>query len=188
VASLTAVQVTAPAHAASFALNADGSFSYTPVAGYIGIDTFTYVAKDVSPVSSRNIPATVTIIVGPTPPFVISITPLKTPTNLGGSVTVDWELTDGAGVRISSLSTLLKVESVFNGAMPPGGCVASATGTKVTLWTPATGGNAFKLQGQGYRYTWDTNSAVPTGVGCYTVLLTLSDGTAPRMTSAVQLR
>src|SRR5205807_9404408 len=35
-----------PAHAASFTLNADGSFSYTPAANYNGSDSFTYKASD----------------------------------------------------------------------------------------------------------------------------------------------
>jgi len=190
--SLTAVVVTGPAHASAFTLNADGSFTYTPAAGYVGSDTFTYVAKDVSPVSSRNVPATVTIVVGPPGPYVITIDPLRTPANLGNGVTIDWQLRDAAGVSLVALSTLLKVESVFNGPAPPaGGCVASATGSRVTLYSFTTGpvgGSSFRLQGQGYRFSWDTTTAIPTGAGCYTVLLTLSDGSAPRMTTAVQLR
>jgi predicted NUDIX family NTP pyrophosphohydrolase len=44
--ALTAVLVSGPAHAASFALSADGSFTYTPTAGYNGPDSFTYRASD----------------------------------------------------------------------------------------------------------------------------------------------
>jgi large repetitive protein len=43
--ALTAVLVTGPAHG-EFALNADGSFTYTPTAGFFGVDTFTYHAND----------------------------------------------------------------------------------------------------------------------------------------------
>ncbi|TDJ43327.1 MAG: DUF4347 domain-containing protein, partial [Gammaproteobacteria bacterium] len=43
---LTAVLVTGPTNAQSFTLNADGSFDYTPTAGFIGTDTFTYRAND----------------------------------------------------------------------------------------------------------------------------------------------
>src|SRR5262245_4426627 len=39
---LGASLVAAPAHAAAFTLNADGSFNYTPVANYNGPDAFTY--------------------------------------------------------------------------------------------------------------------------------------------------
>ena len=51
-APLTAAQVTGPAHAASFTLHADGSFAYTPVAGYTGPDSFTYTATDGTTTSS----------------------------------------------------------------------------------------------------------------------------------------
>ena len=57
---LTAVLVAGPSHAASFTLNADGSFSYTPLANFNGTDSFTYRANDGSAFS--NI-ATVTITV-----------------------------------------------------------------------------------------------------------------------------
>jgi Ca2+-binding RTX toxin-like protein len=59
---LTAVLVTGPAHESSFALNANGSFSYTPEPNFFGTDTFTYRAFDGAELS--NI-ATVTITVHP---------------------------------------------------------------------------------------------------------------------------
>ncbi|GEM_PF-3618974 len=43
---LTAVLVSGPAHASSFSLGPDGSFSYTPLPGFTGADSFTYVASD----------------------------------------------------------------------------------------------------------------------------------------------
>ena len=43
---LTSVLVSGPSHAASFTLNSDGSFSYTPDANYHGPDSFTYKAND----------------------------------------------------------------------------------------------------------------------------------------------
>jgi VCBS repeat-containing protein len=43
--SLTAVKVTDPAHG-TVTLNANGSFTYTPTAGYSGPDSFTYKAND----------------------------------------------------------------------------------------------------------------------------------------------
>ena len=59
-ASLTAILVTGPSHAASFTLNADGSFSYTPEANFNGTDSFTYKVNDGA--SDSNV-ATVTITV-----------------------------------------------------------------------------------------------------------------------------
>ena len=43
--ALTATNVTAPAHG-TVVLNANGSFTYTPTAGYSGLDTFSYLAND----------------------------------------------------------------------------------------------------------------------------------------------
>ena len=59
---LTAVLVTGPANAASFTLNADGSFSYTPVADYYGSDSFVFRASDGSLFSQS---ATVTLTITP---------------------------------------------------------------------------------------------------------------------------
>ncbi|MDJ0962137.1 MAG: DUF2341 domain-containing protein, partial [Acidimicrobiia bacterium] len=60
---MSAVLADGPAHAASFTLNADGSFDYTPAAGMSGTDSFTYVANDGGGDSAA---ATVTITVTPT--------------------------------------------------------------------------------------------------------------------------
>ena len=43
--ALTAVLVSGPAHG-TLVLNANGSFTYTPAAGYVGPDSFTYQARD----------------------------------------------------------------------------------------------------------------------------------------------
>src|SRR5262249_62013629 len=43
--ALTAVLVSGPAHG-TLTLNANGSFTYTPAAGYAGADSFTYKAND----------------------------------------------------------------------------------------------------------------------------------------------
>jgi hypothetical protein len=59
-ASLTAVLVGGPSNASGFALNADGSFSYTPLPGFTGVDSFDYKADDGE--EDSNI-ATVTITV-----------------------------------------------------------------------------------------------------------------------------
>ena len=61
--SLTAVLVSGPANAVVFNLNANGSFTFQPVNGFKGTVTFTYYAKDVTPISSRNVAGTVSIVV-----------------------------------------------------------------------------------------------------------------------------
>ena len=57
---LTAVLVAPPTHG-TLTLNSNGSFTYTPQAGFAGVDSFTYKASDGQ--ASSNI-ATVTISVG----------------------------------------------------------------------------------------------------------------------------
>ncbi|MEW8135957.1 MAG: Ig-like domain-containing protein [Candidatus Thiodiazotropha endolucinida] len=54
-------------------LNADGSFTYTPPAGFSGADTFTYIASDDSaPTPNESLPATVTITVGNVAPVAVA--------------------------------------------------------------------------------------------------------------------
>jgi PKD domain/Bacterial Ig domain/Right handed beta helix region len=45
-AGRTAILLTGPSHAASFILNPDGSFDYTPTANFTGTDSFTYKVND----------------------------------------------------------------------------------------------------------------------------------------------
>ncbi len=58
--TLSVLLVNAPAHAANFTLNADGSFIYVPAAKFTGIDSFIYQANDGTDDSNL---ATVTIAV-----------------------------------------------------------------------------------------------------------------------------
>lgn len=127
--------------------------------------------------------------------YTFTLAPLKSPATLGSAVPINWALKDPQGNIVSSLSTLIKMESVFTGAAPAGGCVASVTGTKETLYSPATGatgGSNFRLVSGGYQFNWDTTTAstapIVTGKGCYTVLITLNDGSSPKKTNAVQLK
>ena len=58
--ALTATLAVAPQHG-SLVLDANGGFTYTPANNFTGTDTFTYYALDVTPLSSANVPAVVTI-------------------------------------------------------------------------------------------------------------------------------
>jgi VCBS repeat-containing protein len=65
---LIAVPVSGPGHG-SLTLNSDGSFTYTPDAGFSGADSFTYRARDAAGAESG--PATVTIDVQKAPETIV---------------------------------------------------------------------------------------------------------------------
>jgi hypothetical protein len=116
---------------------------------------------------------------------------LKSPANLGSSVPTSWTLQNASGGYITDPGTLVKLESVFNGStVPAGGCVPSLAGSYQTLYNPpngATGNSSFRVVSNGFQFNWDSTTAAATGTGCYTVKITLNDGTA-KMTNAVQLK
>jgi VCBS repeat-containing protein len=70
--TLTARVVTLPSHGA-LALNADGSFTYTPAAGFTGVDSFTYVAND-GQLDSNVATVSLTVNAANTPPVADSQT------------------------------------------------------------------------------------------------------------------
>jgi hypothetical protein len=122
--------------------------------------------------------------------YTFTLTPPKSPAQLGSSVPVIWTLQDPSGAYITDLSTVTEVDSIFNGPAPPGGCVASLTGTFLVLYTPATGakGNSnLRYVSPGFQFNWDTTVNTTTGKGCYTVKISLKDGTS-HATASVQLK
>ncbi|HVM47711.1 MAG TPA: Ig-like domain-containing protein [Candidatus Acidoferrum sp.] len=66
---LTAVLVSSPATGATLVLNTNGGFVYTPPAGFVGVDTFTYSAFDGYATSG---PTLVTITVSNQPPVAVN--------------------------------------------------------------------------------------------------------------------
>jgi hypothetical protein len=88
---LTAQLVSQPAHG-SVTLNPDGSFLYTPAAGFGGPDTFTYKASDGQALSQAT---TVTVIVDNPPVVTSSNLFLSSPSvNEGGSVSLTGAFSD----------------------------------------------------------------------------------------------
>jgi hypothetical protein len=81
---LTAILQTAPAHAESFALHPDGSFTYTPQQGFTGTESFTYLASDGDLSSSI---AVVTLTVGARQKAIAAIWPNGIPAGQPDSVT-----------------------------------------------------------------------------------------------------
>ena len=124
----------------------------------------------------------------------------KSSANLGSADPLIWRTSDAQNNFVNSLSSVLKIESVFNGPTPKtGGCVASLSGTSETLYTDrnqATGGSSLRdITINGIQYTqfnWDTTSAstnpIITSAGCYTVKLTLKDRSAAKVIGPIQLK
>ena len=94
--TLTAVVATGPSHG-TLALNPDGSFTYTPAAGYVGADSFTYRATDGA---SQSAPVTVTVNVGPGTPV---------------AVADNYNATAGGTLSIPAASGVLANDSTPNG-------------------------------------------------------------------------
>jgi VCBS repeat-containing protein len=205
------ITITAPANA-TYLLNASVPSSYScldPIPGS-GLDTCVGPVSsgsnfNTSTVGPKTFTVTATDVAGNqtiqtnnySVNYAITLTPLKISAQQGSAVPVIWQLKDGPGNIISSLSTLIKMESVFNGAVPPGGCVSSAIGTKETLYSlpnGATGKSSFRFvaSSQSFQFNWDTTTTttvpIQTAKGCYTVLIYLDDQSAAKMTTAVQLK
>jgi VCBS repeat-containing protein len=98
-AVLTAILVSNPSNG-TVTLNANGSFTYTPKAGFSGTDTFTYKANDGAADSNT---ATVTITVNATaaPTAVLSIAMSKTTYSTYWKATASVTVKDAAGKAIA---------------------------------------------------------------------------------------
>ena len=66
--------IAGPSHAKSFTITGGGYYSYIPEDGYVGDDTFTYVARSVQSVGSESDPVVVTITMTNTAPAAEAIT------------------------------------------------------------------------------------------------------------------
>ena len=160
--TLTAELVTPPTQAAAFALNADGSFSYTPTLNFFGTDAFTYRARDAT--GASNV-VTVTL----------KVTPVQDPVtaNDDGPIAVA-----GQPVRINVLANdtdpdrdVLRVQSYS----APGKGRITRSGNAL-IYTPkpgASGPDSFTYVVTDQRGHTDTA----------TVSLNLTDVTAPKVTA-----
>jgi Bacterial Ig domain len=83
---LTAVLVSGPSRDASFQLNSDGSFSYTPIPGFAGTDSFTYESKGLG--GGTSSPTTVTLNVIGNAPSITSADTAAFTVGTAGSFTI----------------------------------------------------------------------------------------------------
>ena len=124
-ADLTAVLVSGPAHGSSFTLNPDGSFSYTPTAGFAGTDSFTYEAKGAG--GGVSAPTTVTLTVVGHAPAITSAATAPFTVGQHGSFKITT-----AGVPAAAITE--------SGGLPSGlRFTANGDGTATISGTPAPG-------------------------------------------------
>jgi len=132
---LTAIKQTDPAHG-TVALNANGSFTYTPAAGFSGFDSFTYKASDGASTSTA---ATVTITVTDQNGCPCTIwTPSTTPATADANDTGAVEL----GVKFrASVAGLIYGVRFYKGSLNTGTHVAHLWSSAGTLLATATFAN-----------------------------------------------
>jgi len=172
-----------------------GSCAWTPVAGGATTITATYNGDSFfNGSAATSAPLTVLVYYG----FTGFLSPLGTagtdqyptfsgPANLGSAVPLKWQLRDSSGAFLTDLATTATIEAVLN---PSCTGPAPASG-RINLYSPATGatGNSsfrYDATNNQFRFNWDTSYGGITP-GCYTVILTLNDGSQPKATS-VQLQ
>jgi uncharacterized repeat protein (TIGR01451 family) len=187
--SLTAAIVTNPSHAASFTLNSNGSFSYTPVTNYVGPDSFTYRANDGEKLSNV---ATVTIAVNDNISPTITITsPAANATyQLNGSVAASYACADsGSGVAtcqgpvangspIDTSSTGTKTFTVRSSDN-----VGNGSGTSVTYSVVSGGGGGSTSADLGIGLAASPNKVSPGATLTYAITVNnLSKTTATGVT------
>lgn len=109
---LTAVLVSGPAHAQSFTLNPDGTFTYRPADTYQGADGFTY--QTVDSLGAVSDPVTVTINVTSPPAYPVGVT-IEDGNILviTGADTNDWVSLTAVGTSPTG-STGIKVQATLN--------------------------------------------------------------------------
>jgi hypothetical protein len=169
--TLTASLVSGPADG-TLTLNAGGSFTYTPNAGFSGSDTFTYRATD--PGGAQSI-GTVFISIEAAPDLVfigflapVDNLPVVNDAHAGRTYPIKWQLTDASGAYVSDLGTFV---SLTTSAIP----CDSSPGAVLEEEAVATGGTTLRYDAASnqFIYNWKTNKGWK---GCRQLQLTLSDG------------
>ncbi|HEY0548458.1 MAG TPA: Ig-like domain-containing protein [Verrucomicrobiae bacterium] len=158
--SLTAALVTAPTHGI-VALNANGSFVYTPAANYTGNDSFVYRASD----GSATANATVTLTIANSAP-VAQVDSYVTSMNTALSAAAPGVLANDTDANSDSLTATL-ISSPAHGSL-------TLNGNGSFLYTPATGFTGTDTFG----YRANDGSAVSA-----TAVVTLTVNAVPRTNS-----
>jgi hypothetical protein len=153
---LTAVLVAGPTNAASFTLNADGSFTYAPSANFSGSDTFTYRASDGS-LESADVTVTITVNALNDAPVI---------TSNGGAATASVSIAENTTAVTTVTATDADIGATLSYSIV-GGADQALFGIN-----PTTGALSFAA-GRNYEAPADAGSD-----NVYDVTVQVSDGTA----------
>ena len=173
----TAAADAAPAHAAAFALNADGSFSYTAANGFVGTDTFNY---HIAAASGNSASATVSIVVSPPPVSVASVS-FDNPSPGGGQSVVVTATLSGPAVpegTIVTVGTDLPGASFVNPTVTVPGGQATAVFTLRTAPTLADAPGHVTATAYGFGTTVPLTVLGPS-LASFTVASTTVQGGVP---------
>ena len=124
--TLTATLVSGPSHAASFSINPDGSFRYTPAANFNGPDSFTYKVSD-SELPSNT--AIVTITVNAVSDNPVATSDAATVAEDSGATTIAVLANDATTPDTGETLTVSSVTQGVNGAVAITGGGASVSYT-----------------------------------------------------------
>lgn len=166
VANLTAELVQTQNMSGSFNLNANGSFTYTPIANFFGVSTFTYRARDAQNTAS-NI-ATVTIVVGLAAPTHNGNWPAGQNPFVSTSPTLSFNPVVGAqyyDVQVSK-STNFGPDQTYDVCYPDCGSVMKVTSAESNTITFTTFNTSVVASGlkAATQYYWRARAAAMNGV------------------------
>ena len=172
--SLTAVLVSGPSFASSFTLNPDGSFDYTPNAGFDGTDTFTYQASD-GGLTSNIATVTITVTGNNDAPIVNATVSVAGTKNIDAVYTHAQMLTliGAADADDVDANLFVNITNVTNGVL----AMSGGTGGVGTIFTFTPTADFVGNLTFNYQVS-DDNSPTPATSGTGTATVTLSN-TAP---------
>ena len=176
--SLTASVLTGPSNASSFTLNADGSFTYTPMANFNGVDTFTYQVSDGNGGTDTGT-ASITVTAQNDPPAI---------TNLGGDTLA---YTEGDGAVVIDQVTVAVVSDVDLSNFDTGTLTVSfQAGSDVaedvlSIRNQGTGAGQIGVSGSTVTYAGTTIGTFTGGASGTDLVITLNTNADATATSAL---
>lgn len=153
----TSVTIVSPPTAGTAVPNPDGTITYTPQVGFVGVVTFTYVVADTE--GTYSLPATVTITVIGIPPVAGNDT-ATTPEDTPVAIAVLANDTDSDGTIIPSTVTIQ--------AAPLHGTTSVNPVTGVVTYTPALNYNG----PDSFTYTVEDNDGQESNVATVSITVT----------------